>query len=518
MKKKNKKVVLGLVGVLILLILFVNLSGLSLPAQSIISVSNISVQGRGEFVQAVIAVNNMYESTFFIPKQYMTSTLDDGSTFQAQKDVEVKFYPEQPTCTVPLRTETKNLFGLFNYTYYVEASEKSKQVPFSYKIFRGGIEAHTGRFNTAETASINHMTSNLGEINITNLGMLDNGPQCPTNSFAIIETDTGLKIVDKAQLESTLNNMTYIDAFACVNVLDLPATLKCVSNWFIVTQGTTAKPSGYIVYENCSPGQTITNGVCENRLTTNNFTYYLRNNSATPLVTVNMNRKFVDGVIFAAPNADIDIVDAWFENVTSLFGQNNKLFVKVKNTGITGDVIRITPTSSGNNSNISPSTVALEVNTNQERTGVFTIFTTNNTNVQECYDIYAYTSGQFGGTKSDTARVCFTIEKNNNVTPTACDNGVCEWWLGENHLTCPEDCEAPVIPEDEDRLNCTSRPTDWWIVGWNYTPPQAFGVIPSKCDPTFNYGLILGGGMLLIIIIVAGFLFMQVKPGKGRRR
>lgn len=518
-KKTKNNLIFGSALVLLLIMLFVFMP--TLVPQSIVSVSNISVLDKGEFVQANIVVNNAFESVYFIPKSYMSTTLPDGSVFEARKDVELSFKPEPITCDITLKPVSRSIAGLYDYTYYVASNTTYfKNVPFSYVIERSGELVKEGVIDTADADSISFTTSDLGEINITKLGSLSSGYVCPSaDSFAVIDTSNGLRVVSKSELEYRLLNLELTKVGAC---FDNPLTaISCIGDLLAIS-GVPA-PSGYRVNTTtpyCPPNTSCLplNGVYEDTLNTNKINYYLPPGSAYQSIVVNMNKQFVDGIVFSAPATDIEIVDVWLDISSLDFGQKTNLFVKIKNIGDTGDTVRVTPTTNPLNVSISPITYPLEINSGETKTAVFEVIASNNVTASESICATASTSGQFGGGVSKVSCVDIFVKQGSSVPLVTCGNGTCDVLQGENYVNCPSDCEKPVVPEDLDRLECFSRPKDWWVLGWNYTPPQAFGLIPSRCEPTYNYGLVVlgAGGIILLIIIIIGINL--VLPKKRSRR
>jgi hypothetical protein len=206
-------------------------------------------------------------------------------------------------------------------------------------------------------------------------------------------------------------------------------------------------------------------------------------------------------------------------NTTVLNGMPVKVIANVSNQANCDATFNYEINSNSNNINVFPSNGQIVIPKNGNALIEFYVSQLNNVNaVGQQFSFKLTNISQYGVPKSDTLISSINTSQS-NLTPTFTpNNGVCEWWLGENTSNSPIDCPESSDPNvQSDRLSCISRNTDWWILGWNYTGPQALGLIPSKCEPTYNYGLVIIGLSISVVLILGLIVITKNKPRVKRK-
>lgn len=328
-------------------------------SQSIISVSSIDIQNQGQQITAALAVNN-YDILYFIPKSNMTQLQPTGSIFQASNDVELDFVPLGTTCRVPLVKNTYYVLGIVPVEYWVPVSPYTKDTEFSVTLKRtaGSLASLLGlqtvgtrTFNASSPPTVSFTTSDSGNVLVSNLGNLDNGPGCPDTSTVAVLNDNGKpELLDKSSLTQALAS------FSTTNILTIFSALRNIS-----------APSGYAF---CPALTSCPSGITS--LTFNSIEYTLPRGSGTALITASMNAAFVGGVLVAPPQGKPQLVSISIANPNVFEGQTTAMTVTVKNVGTSQDTFRVTPTSQGSVS-ISPAFDNVSPLAGQTATDTFTL-------------------------------------------------------------------------------------------------------------------------------------------------
>lgn len=531
MKLNKRNAVILLVLIAIGLLIFSGYFPLGL--RSIVSVSDITIQkgsNQEVFTQVVLAINNFYESTWFVPKENVEEAyvraFHDGSSYDVRKDIEVKFKPKEVVCEVSLEQRTRNIIGLFPFTYWTASESYFLNVPFDYQIKRDFMVEFSGTIDTHTTNSITKTLNTGGEINITNLGNLSKGYLCPSASaFAVVQSGSGYRVVDKSELEYRLMNTEFGRCSTIACILDLLALSSI------------PKPSGYIVNaSDCEPNTSCMTdyGVHEDELNTSQLNYELPMESAIALVTVNMNSKFIEGVYFTPPSGGVDIIGMAFSKQQFNFGEESVLVVSVRNTGETGDTIKAVATPSNTNISIDSSTQSKSIGVNETEDYYFTVHNVVNQDFTSEVCVIASTSGQFGGTKTDTMCASITGKGTSTPPPVSCGNGICEFWLGENAANCSQDCEEPPMtcgnnqcdngetwetcPGDcgcPDGYHLVQETSARYLIDFGPIKLWQTGTVETTyCEKDFPIELLLGLVFGTIILFMLLYFFFI----KGRRR
>lgn len=88
----------------------------------------------------------------------------------------------------------------------------------------------------------------------------------------------------------------------------------------------------------------------------------------------------------------------------------------------------------------------------------------------------------------------------------------------ENWLTCAVDCIKPQPEPDVEKAACEAKNTDIFISSWDYTPPQAFGLVNSTCKPIYNFTLIAIIIGVTFVLVIGAYIMVSYPPKRRKRK